>query len=448
MQSRKRIKFSIFLKLIILVLIFIVLANLSIGYLISSGMDRNSFPFLKKPPPMPPPPPPAGIFEYVINDIGIPPDTARARVILNETRMNMRYQSSGLDWSTNPELPAIDQLKKNREFRNDTDRFFLRHEGKPFYVRKLDDGYEIFTLQFPNESFDFERTIIGAIIITTFLAALLYFSLRWIFGPVKKLSSAVNQISKGDFDTDVGVKRNDELGMLADSIDEMKKNIAGMIKSKESLLIDVSHELRSPLTRMKIATEFIDDEKIRTKIKNDVNEMESMISTLLDTYRMESNHSSLNKEKTDIIILIHETIAKFVNADISFKADLSDELLDIDREKIEAAFRNIIDNAIKYSDGKRVEIKAYDDADHPGKIMVSIKDYGSGIDKTEIEKIFEPFYRVDKSRGKKISGYGLGLSLVKKILDMHEAEIKIYSKQGEGTEVIVTFHSPIDTAND
>ncbi|MBK7254260.1 MAG: hypothetical protein IPI04_10200 [Ignavibacteria bacterium] len=125
-----------------------------------------------------------------------------------------------------------------------------------------------------------------------------------------------------------------------------------MIKSKESLLIDVSHELRSPLTRIKLANEFIDDPKIHNKIRDDVKEMELMITELLETYRMDHEQGKFSIERADIVKLVKDVISKFEFKDIQLSSQFAGKEIFIDRRKIETVFRNIIDNAVKYSEGR------------------------------------------------------------------------------------------------
>ncbi|MCY7360654.1 MAG: HAMP domain-containing histidine kinase [Ignavibacteria bacterium] len=287
--------------------------------------------------------------------------------------------------------------------------------------------------------------VIYAILIITLLAALLYFSLSWIFGPVKKLSDGVKLISEGNFNNNIEVNRKDELRNLADSINEMKDNISNMMKSKETLLIDVSHELRSPLTRIKLANEFIEDKNINAKIRDDVKEMELMISELLDTYRMEKGNDKLYKLNFDLINLINKAVAKFDLNSIHVNSQFKEKIISGDERKMETAIHNIIDNAVKYSDGKPIIIEVFENSQRKDLVYVSVKDKGNGIAGEELKKIFEPFYRIDKSRDKKIEGYGLGLSLVKKILDEHNAEIKVNSKPAEGTEFLISI--PVSIQN-
>lgn len=433
MLKKKKIKFSIFFKLILLIIIFIILVNLLLGYFINFSLDRPPGGLLKKPPP------PPHFHEFIIKEIGFPPDTNKARGLSNELNLGIRYETSDLKWTTNDNIPGIDELKKNSDFRNDVHEFPVKTGNRMYFVHNIPDGYIIFSPPVPRDFINFEKAIIAIILIVTILGLLLYFSLRWIFGPIKKLSEGVEEISAGNFESQIEVNRSDELGNLAKSINEMKSNISEMIKAKESLLIDVSHELRSPLTRLKLAAEFVEENKIKNMLRGDIKEMEAMVTELLETYRMEKDQIKLNQEITDIIELIRNIIVKFSNAKINFKTDLDKKEVNIDKSKIEVAIRNILDNAVKYSGGKEVDVRVFENEKNKEETCVSIRDYGNGIEESELKNIFEPFYRIDKSRDKKISGYGLGLSLVKKIVDMHNAVIEIRSTPSEGTEFKITF---------
>lgn len=432
-KTSRKIKFSIFLKLIILIIIFTVLINISIGFILRKSFDRAHM--------RPPASHMIKMQQYILDDIGNPPDTVKADKILKDVKFDIRFETSTSKWTSDKDLPTIEELKKERDF-DDTENSIMIRSGRKFYrVVKLDDGYVIFAQPSPIDEIDIESVIFPLVLIFSILAFLLYISLRWIFGPIKKLSEGVEKISSGDLDSRIDVRGNDELENLAASINEMSVNISEMLKAKETLLIDVSHELRSPLTRIKLANEFVEEEKIRRNIRDDVLEMESMISGLLETYRTENSGLKLDLKKTDLIMLVKNLISKFSYDKISFGSNFENREVMVDPEKIEIALRNIIDNAVKYSDGKPVEISISGNEKNKNETIVSVKDHGRGIEQEEIDKIFEPFYRVDKSRDKKISGYGLGLSIVKKILDMHKAKTEIFSKTGEGTEFRITFIS-------
>lgn len=436
MPKKNKNRYPIFFKLMLLFLVFILLANFSIGFIISRIIGKG-------PPPGSPERFPVPVQKYIISRIGDPADTNLARNVSEELQLNIRIETNDVRWTNDESIPDITRLRENKDFRAEEQNFTVRMRGRPVFVYKTTGGYIIFSPLMPRDLINETNVVIAVIIIITILAVLLYFALNWIFGPIKKLSEGVELISEGNFDNTIVVNSKDELGNLAALINEMKDNISGMLKSKESLLIDVSHELRSPLTRIKLANEFIDDPKIHNKIRDDVKEMELMITELLETYRMDHEQGKFNFEKTNLVKLIKDVIIKFEYQDINVRSQFDEKIISIDKRKIESVFRNIIDNAVKYSDGRSVEVNIYERNDINDRVFVSVKDRGRGIEEEELGKIFEPFYRIDKSRDKKIRGYGLGLSLVKKILEGHNAEIEVRSRKNEGTEFIITFKKEI-----
>jgi signal transduction histidine kinase len=272
------------------------------------------------------------------------------------------------------------------------------------------------------------------ICVVSVIIILLYLVLRWIFRPLKKLSAAVDEISGGNFDINIPVKRKDELGDLAGSLNDMAANVKRSMKSKEQLLIDVSHELRSPLTRIKLGLEVGSSKE---KIDEDVREMENMVTSLLENYRVESEHSKPRIEKIDLALLIKELLDEYNgNERIWFNIpDKAGVYLNSDYEKLKIVLRNIIDNALKYSTEK-VEIKI---SEKKESLIILVIDKGTGIPEENLKYIFEPFYRSDPSRSRRTGGFGLGLSICKKIMDSLGGSIEIKSRVNEGTEVMLSF---------
>lgn len=424
----KKIKFPIFLKLLLLFTAFIIIVNLTAGFIAKLSLGTEPVVMINNYI--------MSLNEYIIKDIGNPPDIKIAEEIAKKKNLDIRIETDELIWSNSDRIPELKELRKFPEFREGAPGFPMRFRGGPLFFTKINNGYIIISPAKHIEFIEKEKAILLIIAAISVLTLALYFALRWIFGPIKSISKDIEDISKGNLNTRIIINRRDELGRLADSINEMKEKISNMINSKESLLIDVSHELRSPLTRIKLACEFIDDEKLRIKINEDVNELESMVKGLLNTYRNENTGVSLQKENIDLTGLVINVVTKFNSGRINYINEMNECIIYADRIGIETVLRNVIDNSLKYSDDKPVTVKLYGNNDTAN---LSVKDEGKGIEKGELDKIFEPFYRTDKSRNKKIQGYGLGLSLVKKILDGHGFEYEIKSEPGIGSEFQIHF---------
>ncbi len=199
------------------------------------------------------------------------------------------------------------------------------------------------------------------------------------------------------------------------------------------MLIDVSHELRSPLTRIKLGLEVGSSKE---KIEEDVIEMERMITGLLENYRADSGYAHIKPEKADIAELLEETISEYDEQErLKFTKPAKEIYANIDMDKLQVVFRNLIDNALKYSQ-KEIYISA---EEKNKEAVITIKDSGIGIAEADLKNIFEPFYRADRSRSRRTGGFGLGLSICKKIIDAHKGELIIKSKLNEGTEAVLKF---------
>jgi signal transduction histidine kinase len=422
-------KISIFVKLIIVILISIAVIYMAIMMVFrfsSEPRPQSIFPIhIRK------------VEALSVQQIGSPPDTNKAKEICNELHWNMRYQSHDFNWSTSALVPKLEELSHSDEFREKypiENHFAMRLDDKRYSILK--DSKGVFIIEPPQfrDFFNWERAIFLLIITITLIIIGLYFLLRWLFQPLKTLSAAVENISHGNYEISVPVNRKDELGELGESINNMTKRIKESIKTKEQLLLDVSHELRSPLTRIKLGLEVGSNKE---KINDDVLEMERMITSLLENYRAGSIFEMLKPEKSNLTELVKEVIKDY-NSDLRlwFKIpERNNVILNLDADKIKIVIRNVIDNALKYS-GDKVEINITEKKDIA---ELCVKDKGTGIPIEDQKYIFEPFYRSDRSRSRKTGGFGLGLSISKKIMDAHNGKINIASKPGEGTIVTLIF---------
>lgn len=418
---------SIFLKLILTVFLFGLLLNLCVIFVIRLNTDNKPRKYLR---------------DFVrkmerslVYEVGIPPDTVKAKQICDDLGIDMRFEAGSKIWYTTEEVPALDEILRDPEDRrryDEDESIIVDYKGKPYSIIRYPQGVFIIKPLEPQGFFKPERAILLLIALISLIITLLYFLIRKLFSPLKDLTKAVEEIGDGNYEPALPLDRKDELGDLAISINEMSSKISSSIKSKEQLLIDVSHELRSPLTRIKLGLEVGSS---KDKIEEDVIEMEKMITGLLESYRADAGFNSTKPVKTDLAELLEETVAEYDNPDrLRFTAPEGEIYANVDMDKLQIVFRNLIDNALKYSAGEVIVSLRRD-----GKSWaeVSVKDSGSGIEAEDLKFVFEPFYRADRSRSRRTGGFGLGLSICKKIMDAHKGEILIRSKVNEGTEAIV-----------
>lgn len=263
--------------------------------------------------------------------------------------------------------------------------------------------------------------------------------LKRLLRPLRVLSDGVARLGAGELDVHLPRRTRDEFGLLTDAFNQMVGRVKEMIGARDQLLIDVSHELRSPITRMKVALELLPDDGHRARLAGDVEEMERMVTELLELERLRS-HRGISTARQDLVRLLRE-VAESVRDDrpgVRVVASSPELTVDIDGEKVRTVFRNLLENATKYSrpQSRPVEVTAVDDGD---SITVRVTDDGVGIPESDVERVFEPFYRVDRSRSKSSGGYGLGLSICKRVMEAHGGSITAERPSGGGTAFVVKF---------
>jgi len=434
---------SVFTKLIAVILISGTLLVLGITVIGWHGLKENRQNFFRNNL--------AQYGMYLVRDLEENLNLEHALELSQRLFFIIRFEGENISWQTAPGIPPLEKVHFREWTDKSADPFLLINKSNPdsfvnvrfgryqkqgvvtvdtihgrfIFAEKHDDWREI--------SFFLPWIIavlglIGLILTGTWLA------LRWIMKPVSWLSDGVSALGEGDLEFRLPEKRGDELGNLARAFNRMSESLREMLTAREQLLLDVSHELRSPLTRMKVALEFIPEDSSRESLQSDVQEMEQMVTEILETARLKSEYAKLDRQATDLGPLIQQACLKFEGKapGIRFENSTDKCIAQVDVEQIQTVLKNILANALKYSAPENEPIKVYLSRDESG-IQLEIQDYGQGIPDEEMDLIFEPFYRVDKSRNKKTGGYGLGLSLCKTIIEAHGGTISVKSSLGQGT---------------
>ena len=264
--------------------------------------------------------------------------------------------------------------------------------------------------------------------------------LQKLLRPLRVLNDGVTRLGEGDLAVTVPSTTRDEFSTLTDAFNRMAGRVREMVTARDQLLIDVSHELRSPLTRMKVALELMPDDAQRARLSSDVAEMERMISGLLELERLRTGRG-VTLTRQDIVPIVRAVAASYKDRSpgVEFATDGGRELYaDVDAERIQTVMRNLIDNAVKYSlpDSKPIRVTV-ETGEHRAAVRVS--DDGVGIPREDADRIFEPFFRVDRSRSKESGGYGLGLSICKRVMEAHGGRIAFESGSGRGASFVLTF---------
>ena len=287
----------------------------------------------------------------------------------------------------------------------------------------------------------------------------------WIYKrilvPLDKMRIATKKIADGNFDYELDEKDFVEIPFLYNDFEKMriklKENEEEKILSENAareLVSNISHDLKTPLTAIRGYVEGILDgvasspQKVRdylTTIYNKTNYMTKLIDELLYYSRVSGNEFSYNFEKTNVKEFFDDYVKDLyleldtIKINFSYSANVdADTMIDIDREQIKRALNNIVANAVKYMDKKDPEIH-FRVKETMDAINIRISDNGRGIDEKDLPHIFERFYRSDASRNTKLGGSGIGLSIVKKVIENHEGSVVAMSKSGVGTDMDIVL---------
>ncbi len=272
-----------------------------------------------------------------------------------------------------------------------------------------------------------------------------------IVSRVKSLNNATQRIARGNFKDRVAIGQKDEIGQLAASFNKMAEQLAISDAKKRDFVSNAAHELRSPMTSINGFVEgmldgTIPEEKHKDYLKivsSEVKRLTTLIKNMLDLSRIESETSKLEIAQIDINELMRRVVIRFGQKidekGIIPEIELSDDPLMVyaDSDKIEQVLQNLIDNAIKFTQTDKnlfLSVKA-----KGTKAYITIKDEGAGIAENEIDLIWDRFYTVDKAHTGHKSGTGLGLPIVKSIIEQHGQSISVTSTEGCGTEFVFTL---------
>ena len=249
--------------------------------------------------------------------------------------------------------------------------------------------------------------------------------------PIVLLSQAAERFGKGQFDSDFKVSGALEIRKASYEFERMKRRILKHISQRTAMLSGISHDLKTPLTRLKLQIELLNKNQKLNSLKEEINEMEKMINEYLD---FASNQYSQPVEKFNIVQLIQNLIDKSFKKNIKIKSP-KNLIFSGRKNLIRRCIANIINNSQKYSENILITCKKMKKI-----IKIDIDDDGPGIADEHKEKVFRPFYRVDKSRSLKDSNVGLGLSIVEDIVNSHGGNVKLINNpKGKGLRVSLSF---------
>jgi len=303
---------------------------------------------------------------------------------------------------------------------------FVRKGSRFFFYEKDPEGHWFFIETPPI----WGRHWINRLWMLGVVIAFCYVLARHLTGPLRRLQSAVERFGKGDFTSRVGSTRQDEVGELSKTFDQMAERIQNLVATQRNLLRDISHELRSPLSRLSVAVELArshpQNAKALDQIEKEADRLNTLVGEVLSLARTEDMELSLECVPIDLNAMLHDLVnlcaieARQRNCQIVVDSP-GDTTINADAELLRRALENVIRNALRYAPaGTDITVRVAQTND---AVRITIRDRGPGVPPELLTRIFEPFYRVDQARNRDTGGTGLGLAIAKRAIESHAGQI-------------------------
>ena len=364
-------------------------------------------------------------------ELGSPPDIDKARTLAQRLPITVRIDGPQVRFDSHP------ARRRDRDA-DDGDGEAARNWSQ---VRHSADGHRIvFGLASLPDSERPRRigwTTLAVLLLLTLLAfAVVHRLLR----PLQAIGDGVARFGRGQFEPPIAVPRPDELGELAERVNRMAASLRHRLEDQRALLLAISHELRSPLTRARLNAELVDDGPPKAALLRDLAEMRELISSLLEGERIAAGPQALLLETVDLAALVRETTREMAVGADRLDLALADDLppVQADPTRLKLLLRNLLDNARRHGGDASPPPQLFLRREDDGRLALGVRDHGPGVPDEQLPRLAQAFHRPDSARTRAAGGVGLGLYLCRLVAQAHGGELLIRNAR-PGLEVAMVW---------
>jgi signal transduction histidine kinase len=434
-RARRRVAHSVKLRL---VLVFLLLAAAMTFVFITGAQKAFTFGWREAARPL--------LMDYVdrlaaeVTGGGASPSVERAKALSERLPLTVRISGPQIHWASDPDQGPPDRTN-GKGHSASQDAWNNGQDGPLFLHRQSADGHRI-EFGIRGQAFERRPRLIGyaltALLVLTLLA---WLYVRHILKPLDAIGAGARRFGAGDFSQPIPERcrqQRDELGELASTVNTMGRDIHRMLEAQRALLLAISHELRSPLTRARLNAELLPEageaQAQREALLRDLQEMATLINDLLESERLSGRHAALQREHTDLAALADEVrqslLVRHPRA-AEVRVQVADDLVpvSVDISRVRLLLRNLLDNALRHGG----------DAPHPpevhlrplagGGATIEVRDHGPGVPEEQIDRLAQAFYRPDSARTRSAGGVGLGLYLCRLVAQAHGGRFTVRNAQ-------------------
>ncbi len=299
-------------------------------------------------------------------------------------------------------------------------------------VRLQDGSWVTFDTRVPKAAASLPLRLFLTLLVLLFTVLLLSLvAVRWLTRPLHVLAAAADELGRDINRPPLPEEGPLEVKRAAQAFNKMQARLVRFIEDRTRMLAAMSHDLKTPITRMRLRAELLEDEEVRDRFEKDLLEMEAMVSQTLDFMKGLDKHQAL--QPIDVMALLESLQSDYqeMGREVSIEGDAQQPCLGVP-QLLKRCIANLLDNAVNY--GKRARIVV---EEGPAELVIRIRDDGPGLPEAELERVFEPFYRVEGSRSRETGGTGLGLAIARNIAQTLGGDLHLANRPQGGLEAVL-----------